>query len=221
MSAAKRGRSETNSEDGAAFAKVVKISHDHDGATAHKLPAPQESDQVNFTIELYPSSETTVNDAGDNMTQDGERKDMNGPGVSNEDELRLPDNMSENSEGSYISVSSLEQINGFVNVCGNRVAYCNARLIRRHIIRKGFWADMVEFGEQSSSLAFELFDRHGRFHQEYYQHPFRKGLGIWDIELDYGDILLLEKIDIKPLWRRQGVGTKLISAILEEARSHS
>ncbi|KAI0530155.1 hypothetical protein GGR58DRAFT_518699 [Xylaria digitata] len=52
--------------------------------------------------------------------------------------------------------------------------------------------------EETTFLAFELFDRCGRLNREYCDHVIRKGSGIWGKELDHGDILLFENMNIEP-----------------------
>ncbi|KAI1109215.1 hypothetical protein F5Y14DRAFT_444878 [Nemania sp. NC0429] len=114
-----------------------------------------------------------------------------------------------------------KHISGVVNVGQHEVAGCDAKLIRRGPIRNAFWYHMEALCEESSSLAFELFDRYGRLNREYDEHEIRKGSGVWGRELDHDDILIIEIIDVEPRWRRQGMGTKLLSAILDKARQES
>ncbi|KAI1129069.1 hypothetical protein F5Y10DRAFT_277023 [Nemania abortiva] len=80
---------------------------------------------------------------------------------------------------------------------------------------------MEELCEETSSLAFDLFDRYGRLDREYCEHKIRKGSGVWGKELDHGDILLFQSINVEPLRRRQGLGTKLVNAILDKAGHES
>ncbi|KAI0187124.1 hypothetical protein EV127DRAFT_437398 [Xylaria flabelliformis] len=115
----------------------------------------------------------------------------------------------------------MKQINGFANVGQSQVAECNSKLLRREHMRSDFWAEMDDLCDETSSLAIELFDRYGRLNREYYEHEIRKGSGVWGEELDHGDILLIETINIEPLWRRQRVGTKLIGAVLDKTRHES
>ncbi|TRX96470.1 hypothetical protein FHL15_002742 [Xylaria flabelliformis] len=115
----------------------------------------------------------------------------------------------------------MKQINCFANVGQNQVAECNAKLLRREHMRRDFWAEMDELCDEASSLAIELFDRYGRLNREYCEHEIRKGSGVWGEELDHDDILMIEYINIEPLWRRQKIGTKLVSAVLDKTRHES
>ncbi|KAI1171944.1 hypothetical protein F4777DRAFT_590874 [Nemania sp. FL0916] len=81
---------------------------------------------------------------------------------------------------------------------------------------------MEELSNESSLLAFELFDRYGRLNREYSEHEIRKGSGVWGKELDHGDLLMFDNIHvIEPPWRRKGLGAKLVSAVLDKTRHES
>ncbi|RMZ87412.1 hypothetical protein DV736_g5364, partial [Chaetothyriales sp. CBS 134916] len=75
-----------------------------------------------------------------------------------------------------------------------RVAYCEAKLIRRDQMRDDFYGEMELPSQETSMLAFNLFDRYGRLRSEFITHLVIKGTGIWGQELDHGDILLIEKV---------------------------
>jgi len=91
-------------------------------------------------------------------------------------------------------------------------------LIRRDQMRESFWLEMEHPTQETRDLTFELFDRYGRFNREYYEHEFRKGTGVWGNELDYGDLLLFEELEVDPEYRRLGLGTGIVKAILERTR---
>ncbi|KAL2201521.1 hypothetical protein P885DRAFT_27212 [Corynascus similis CBS 632.67] len=80
---------------------------------------------------------------------------------------------------------------------------------------------MGQPSEATSDLALELFDRYGRLNREYYDHEIRKGSGAWGPELNHGDILLFNSLNIEPHWQHQGIGARVVNAILEKARSMS
>ena len=63
-----------------------------------------------------------------------------------------------------------------------------------------------------------LFDRYGRLDREYYEHDFKKGTGVWGNELDRGDLLLFESLQVGYEWRRRGIGRKVVDAVLERTR---
>ncbi|KXX78615.1 hypothetical protein MMYC01_204488 [Madurella mycetomatis] len=73
--------------------------------------------------------------------------------------------------------------------------------------------------QEVADLAFGLFDRYGRLDHDYYEHEFRKGTGVWGKELDEGDLLLFKSLKVDPAFRRRGLGTKIVNAILEKART--
>ncbi|KAH6722823.1 hypothetical protein BKA61DRAFT_465054 [Leptodontidium sp. MPI-SDFR-AT-0119] len=70
-----------------------------------------------------------------------------------------------------------------------------------------------------SSIAFELFDRYGRVKEEYITHPIRKGTGYWGAELDLGNLFVLEQIAVKRDFRRQGVGSAIVNALVVKAHT--
>lgn len=63
-------------------------------------------------------------------------------------------------------------------------------------MRESFWLELEEPSAETSSLAFDLFDRYGRLNPEYYEHEFRKGSGVWGNELNHGDLLLFEELQV-------------------------
>ncbi|KAI0099041.1 hypothetical protein GGR51DRAFT_536560 [Nemania sp. FL0031] len=199
MSAAERDRTVSMGEGRATRAEVVNASHESDSAATRKLSVQRDSEEIQVTIKIY-------SDDDECLTEDTSDEDDDIP-------TTLFDPFGEHRWS--------KQINGFVNVGQSRVADCDAKLLRRDSIRSAFWTEMEELCEETSLLAFELFDRYGRLNREYSEHEIRKGSGIWGKELDHGDILMVENIHIEPLWRRQGVGTKLVSAVLDKARHES
>lgn len=213
MGTGKRDRTSSMGEGRATGSKAVKIAHESDSAAAGKLPVRQRSNEVPVTIKIY--------------SNDDEREDGNSPKCADEDDLRLTEDMSDEDDDNPMTLSIafgeqwFKQIDGSANVGQNRIADCDAKLLRRDSIKGAFWTEMEELCEKSSGLAFELFDRYGRFNREYSEHEIRKGTGIWGKELDHGDILMIENIHVEPLWRRQGVGAKLVSAVLDKARHES
>jgi GNAT superfamily N-acetyltransferase len=121
----------------------------------------------------------------------------------------------------------LEQMDGLIMLKSEdggskavQVAYCDAKLIRRRQIRT-FWSDMEEPTQETSSLAFDLFDRFGRLKTDFKTHPVKSGTGVWGDELDQGDLLLIETLRVQKDYRRCGLGRKLVNAVLERARAKS
>ncbi|KAI1424431.1 hypothetical protein F5Y12DRAFT_456447 [Xylaria sp. FL1777] len=196
MSTAKRDRTSGAGEGCATRSKAVKTSHESDEAAAGKPPVQRLSDKVQVTIKICSDDEDEYisDEADDNPTT-------------------LFDAFEEK--------RWLKQITGFANVGKSRVASCNAKFIRRYFMRHAFWTEMEELCEESSLLAFELFDRYGRLNREYAEHEIRKGSGVWGEELDDGDILLIENMHTEPLWRRQGAGAKLLNAVLDVVRDEA
>lgn len=70
-------------------------------------------------------------------------------------------------------------------------------------------------------LAFDLFDRYGRLKSVFKEHQVKKGSGVWGSEFDSGDLLLIETITLKQPYRRQGLGRKLVTAVLDRTRAKS
>lgn len=105
------------------------------------------------------------------------------------------------------------------NTKGQIVGSCEASLIRRGQMRKAFWQNLEEPSQETSDLAFSLFDRYGRLGFKFYEHDFEKGSGVWGKELDHGDILLLDWIRVDPKWRRRGIATKLVNDILQKTKT--
>jgi GNAT superfamily N-acetyltransferase len=83
-------------------------------------------------------------------------------------------------------------------------------------IRAKFRFAMEQPTEETCCLAFDLFDRYGRLKPEFKGHPVKKGSGIWNTELDDGDIFLIESLRIDRQYRRLGQGSTLVRAMLEK-----
>lgn len=95
-----------------------------------------------------------------------------------------------------------------------RVAFCEAKLIRRDQMRDDFHDQMEQPSRETSLLAFDLFDRYGRLRPEFKTHSVIKGNGVWGQELDHGDILLIEQVFVDKDYRRQGLGRRMIESLL-------
>lgn len=120
---------------------------------------------------------------------------------------------------------------------GQSIGYCSAKLIKRDNFRTTFWSTMTDpstvathtskllpkttESPYAGRLALDLFDRFGRLDREYCQHAVRKGSGVWGPELDLGDILVFENLEIDRHWMRQGLGMRLINRVLRLARAES
>ena len=134
-------------------------------------------------------------------------------------------NGSENDE--FDSFRWLEQIDGRVlltdpsSQSGQRIGNCDCKLIRRSSITPSFYDDMEEPTEGTSDLAFDVFDRYGRLRKEFKEHAIKRGTGIWQDELDEGDLLLFERLSIDKPYRRRGLGQKLVHALIEKTRPKS
>ncbi|KUJ13344.1 uncharacterized protein LY89DRAFT_651518 [Mollisia scopiformis] len=90
-------------------------------------------------------------------------------------------------------------------------------IIRREAIRQTFHRSMEPPHKETMDLAFTLFDRYGRLNKEIIDHTIRKGTGWWNEEVDHGNIVLIENVNVDKEWRRQGVGRKLVLQLLEQA----
>ncbi|KAK6222381.1 hypothetical protein LQW54_001081 [Pestalotiopsis sp. IQ-011] len=144
-----------------------------------------------------------------------------GRGHDEDQEANQDDDYDEDDEGDYETEHLwLETIRGTAAPSSkdSKIGSCVARLIRRGQMRMSFWSEMEEPSEETSDLAFELFDRYGRLQSDYYQHDILKGTGVWGKELNRGDLLLFEEIQVDQKRRRQGVASQIVKAILEKTR---
>jgi GNAT superfamily N-acetyltransferase len=94
------------------------------------------------------------------------------------------------------------------------VAMCRAKLIRRNMICGDFYDEMEQPTEETSMLAFDLFDRYGRLRSEFTIHPVIRGTGIFGQELGRGDMLLIEEIFVTQEHRRQQLGRRMVELLL-------
>lgn len=156
-----------------------------------------------------------------------EQQDENDDPTEEEDEYTDNESAYGSEDDEFAEFGWLEQIDGVAKVADtlnpktqSRAGYCDAKLIRRNRIRS-FYSDMEEPSRETGILAFELFDRYGLMKKVFQEHVVKKGSGIWGTELDDGDLLLLEYVSIHRDCRRQGLGRKLVTAVLEKARTKS
>ncbi|KIW66500.1 hypothetical protein, variant [Phialophora macrospora] len=101
---------------------------------------------------------------------------------------------------------------------GNRVGFCGAKLIRRKKFRRVFHQQMCKPFDESTLMAFDLFDQYGRLKDTYKLHKYLKGSGVWQQQLDEGDILLIEDVSVETHYRRRGLGTAMLKTLFEAAK---
>ena len=120
----------------------------------------------------------------------------------------------------------LEQMDGKITLKTSadsepkRIGYCDGWLIRRNSVTS-FYDDMEEHTRDTAELAFDLFDRYGRLREEFKEYPIKKGSGIWQKEIDRGDLLLFQRLSIQKPYRRRGLGRRVVNALLERTRRKS
>lgn len=96
-----------------------------------------------------------------------------------------------------------------------------AFLIRPDRIYEDFRTEMDEVSEETSSLAFSLFDKYGQVKSDFIDHPVKCGSGAWKREVGDGDLLLIELIKVDKEYRRRGLGARIMSDLLEKCRPKS
>ncbi|EXJ90257.1 hypothetical protein A1O1_03356 [Capronia coronata CBS 617.96] len=94
------------------------------------------------------------------------------------------------------------------------IAFCRARLIRQDRINAKFYQYINLPCEEATLLAFDLFDRYGKFSHDYQHHKIKRGSGFWKNQIDDGDILLIEDVQVQESSRRCGLGRKMVQALL-------
>jgi GNAT superfamily N-acetyltransferase len=90
-------------------------------------------------------------------------------------------------------------------------------IIRRSVIQDNFYESMEVPHKGTMELALDLFDRYGRLKEEIHRHHLRKGSGVWNKELNDGDLVLIEDIMVEKQYRRKRIGSKLVLHIVEAA----
>ncbi|KAL1601680.1 hypothetical protein SLS60_006595 [Paraconiothyrium brasiliense] len=144
-----------------------------------------------------------------------------------EDYFSSEDESPSSEDDEFAEFRWLEQMDGTIEAANPenpnkplRVGYCNAKLIRRRRVQS-FYSELEQPSQETSDLAFDLFDRYGRLKKMFKEHIIKKGSGIWGDEFDNGDLLLLEYISIQEPYRRQGLGRRLVTAVLDKTRGKS
>lgn len=77
---------------------------------------------------------------------------------------------------------------------------------------------MEEPTNDTYELALHVFDRWGYLKSQFYDHPVKRGTGVWGRELDVGKILFIEKLIVHPDQRRKGYGRKLVDQVWDAAQ---
>ncbi|ETI27352.1 hypothetical protein G647_09542 [Cladophialophora carrionii CBS 160.54] len=104
------------------------------------------------------------------------------------------------------------------DTCTSRVGFCGAKLIRRKTFRSSFHYQMCKPFDESTLMAFDLFDQYGRLKETYKRHEYWKRSGVWQQQLDEHDILLIEDVAVDEQYRRQGLGKAMVRILFEVAR---
>jgi hypothetical protein len=78
---------------------------------------------------------------------------------------------------------------------------------------------MRRYSAGLGKLALALFDRHGRLQEKFKTHAINKGSGVFQEELDYGDILFIEHISTADGKKNVETGSTLIAALLTHVHS--
>ena len=99
-----------------------------------------------------------------------------------------------------------------------QLGFCGAKLIRRQKIRATFYDHTTKPFDESTLMAFNLFSGYGFLKEQYKEHPIQKGSGVWEDQLDEGDILLIEDVIVVENYRRCGLGTLMMKALFEATR---
>lgn len=84
-----------------------------------------------------------------------------------------------------------------------------------------FYDDMEASAEETASLAFDIFNRYGRLRKEFKDHPVKRGSGIWQDELDGGDLLVFETMSVHRWSQSRVMDQKLATAVLKKAQQKS
>ncbi|KAI9725902.1 MAG: hypothetical protein M1828_002229 [Chrysothrix sp. TS-e1954] len=100
----------------------------------------------------------------------------------------------------------------------NEVGRAFGRLLHRRTITPEFWSSMEEPSENTSRLAFKVFDRRGRL-QGRHKCGSRTGSGVWGAELDGGNMLLLERMEVSEQWRRRGIASNMFKIMFSRAEA--
>jgi GNAT superfamily N-acetyltransferase len=163
-------------------------------------------------------------DAEENDNDDDEDHSDESDDLNEFDELDIESNYGSESD-EYAEFRWLEQMDGIATLNGSetpqQIGYCNCKLIRRPRMRDVFYAELEQPSVETSVLAYDLFDRCGRLRREFKTHPVKRGSGIWQNEIDEGDLLLFEYVRIDEAYRRRGLGKRLFTAMLDMARKKS
>lgn len=112
----------------------------------------------------------------------------------------------------------LQAVDVVSEVNGQKIGSSNGKIINREPIRATFYRDIEEPTSDTSEMGFGLFDRWGNLKNEYIQHDVKKGTGVWGKELNEGNILLIEQVNVRMDHRRQAYGKNLVAAIWAKAQ---
>ncbi|KXJ87541.1 hypothetical protein Micbo1qcDRAFT_124682, partial [Microdochium bolleyi] len=93
------------------------------------------------------------------------------------------------------------------------MGFASAGLVRRRDMRGNFHQAIEEPSSETAAMGIELFDRYGNLRNKHKM----SGSKIWGDELDQGDILLLNLVQVDKASRRRGLGTQLCTSLIKAA----
>jgi hypothetical protein len=99
-----------------------------------------------------------------------------------------------------------------------KLGECTAYIINRKKALKGYYgANFQACLDQKSHELIEfatlLFDRKGRLRPEYWANPVKKGAGVWDPDVNEGDLCLVDTLHVNEKQRGKGVDRSLVESV--------
>ncbi|KAI0076447.1 hypothetical protein K474DRAFT_1662972 [Panus rudis PR-1116 ss-1] len=90
-------------------------------------------------------------------------------------------------------------------------------VIDRSRCRGSFLRVMERYSEELHVFSQTFFDKNGVLRPEFTENEFHKGSGVWGRELDEGQLVFIESIDVDERYQRLGIGTAMIRRFIESS----
>lgn len=99
-----------------------------------------------------------------------------------------------------------------------QVGFCAAKLIRKKSMCQVFHRMMSTPFDESTLMAFNLFDQYGQLRDHWKLHEHLKGSAAWQDQLDVDDILFIDDIVVDKAYQRRGLATAMIETLFAATR---
>ena len=97
-----------------------------------------------------------------------------------------------------------------------QIGRCSALFVERERLRHNFQTRMKQHGNDTALLASALFDETGCLKSEFTNRALKSGSGLWNYELNDGDLIIIQRIEVSSSHQSGNVTSMLLDRMLQE-----